>query len=56
MNFCEFANLLYKTQEMQSRSFKNAKFSDPPFLRKLSMTVEINHKKLYYNYYTSGKF
>jgi hypothetical protein len=20
------------------------------------MTVEINHKKLYYNYYTSGKF
>jgi hypothetical protein len=31
---------------------------DPPFLWKLSisMTVEINQKELYYNYYTSGKF
>jgi hypothetical protein len=28
----------------------------PPLLTKLSMTVQINHKKLYYNYYTSGKF
>jgi hypothetical protein len=27
----------------------------PPFLRKLSMTVEINQKKLYYNYYTKVK-
>ena len=30
--------------------------TDPPFLQKLSMTVQINHKMLYYNYYTSGKF
>jgi hypothetical protein len=29
---------------------------DPPFFPKLSMTVQINHKKLYYNYYNSGKF
>jgi hypothetical protein len=29
---------------------------DPPLLPKISMTVQINHKKLYYNYYTSGKF
>jgi hypothetical protein len=30
---------------------------DSPFLlQKLSMTVEINQKKLYYNHYTSGKF
>jgi hypothetical protein len=46
---------------MQSWSFKNVKIfwgrtPDPPFFRKLSMTVEINQKKLYYNYYTSGKF
>jgi hypothetical protein len=27
----------------------------PPFLPKLSMTVQVNHKKLYYDYYTSGK-
>ena len=27
-----------------------------PFLPKLSMTVQINHKKLYYNYYSAGKF
>ena len=30
--------------------------TDPSFLLKLSMTVQINHKKLYYNYYTSDKF
>ena len=29
---------------------------DHPFLLKLSITMEINHKKPYYNYYTSGKF
>ena len=52
-----FANLLEKTLEMQSWSFKNLKiFSEPPFLWTLGMTVEINQKKLYYNYYTSGKF
>ena len=28
----------------------------PPFFRKFSMTVAINQKKFYYNYYTSGKF
>jgi hypothetical protein len=47
---------------MQSCGFKNVKLfwerthSEPPFLQTLSMTVEINEKKLYYNYNTSGKF
>jgi hypothetical protein len=46
---------------MQYWSFKNVNIGgggdpDPPFLWKLSMTVEINQKELYYNYYTSGKF
>ena len=46
---------------MQSQSFKNVKKiwgedpQTPLHLPKLSMTVQINHKKLYYNYYTSGK-
>jgi hypothetical protein len=46
--------------EMQSWSFKNVKmFRDrtptPPFSSETycSMTVEINQKELYYNYYTS---
>ena len=29
---------------------------NPRFLLKLSMTVQVNHKKLYYNYYTLGKY
>ena len=29
---------------------------NPRFLPKLSMTVQVNHKKLYYNYYTLGKY
>ena len=29
---------------------------NPRFLPKLSMTVKVNHKKLYYNYYTLGKY
>ena len=30
---------------------------NPRFLPKLSMTVKVNHKKLYYNYYTQlGKY
>jgi hypothetical protein len=46
---------------MQSWSFKNVNIfwertPDPRFLRKLSMTLEINQKKLSYNYYASGKF
>jgi hypothetical protein len=47
---------------MQSWSFKNVNIwggpTDSPFLWKLSisMTVEINQKEFYYNYYTSGKF
>jgi hypothetical protein len=45
---------------MQYWSFKNVNIggggADPPFLWKLSMTVEINQKELYCNYYTSGKF
>jgi hypothetical protein len=28
----------------------------PRFLPKLSMTVQVNHKKLYYNYYNLGKY
>jgi hypothetical protein len=28
----------------------------PPLLRKLTMALQINQKKLYYNYYTSDKF
>jgi hypothetical protein len=38
------------------KNFLGEDYQTPPFLRKLSMTVEINQKKLYYNYYTSGKF
>ena len=30
--------------------------TNPRFLLKLSMTVQFNHKKLYYNYYTLGKY
>jgi hypothetical protein len=46
---------------MQSWGFKNVKLvwergPEPPFFQKLSITVEINEKKLYYNYNTSGKF
>jgi hypothetical protein len=46
---------------MHSWSFQNVNIwgvggPDPPFLWKLSMTVEINQKELYYNYYTSGTF
>jgi hypothetical protein len=29
---------------------------NPRFLPKLSMTVKVNHKKLYYNYYTLDKY
>jgi hypothetical protein len=29
---------------------------NPRFIPKLSMTVQVNHKKLYYNYYTLGKY
>ena len=29
---------------------------NPRFLPKLSMTVRVNHKKLYYNYYILGKY
>ena len=29
---------------------------NPRFLPKLSMTLQVNHKKLYYNYYTLGKY
>jgi hypothetical protein len=46
---------------MQSWGFENVKLfwergPEPPFFQKLSITVEINEKKLYYNYNTSGKF
>jgi hypothetical protein len=30
--------------------------NNPCFLPKLSMTVQVNHKKLYYNYHTLGKY
>jgi hypothetical protein len=45
---------------MQSWDLKNVKLfwerthSEPPFFQTLNMTVEINEKKLYYNYNTSG--
>jgi hypothetical protein len=38
------------------QNFSGGGPSDPPFFRKFSMTVAINQKKFYYNYYTSGKF
>jgi hypothetical protein len=47
---------------MQFWSFENVNIlwggttTTPPFLRKLSMTVEINQKKICCNYYTTGRF
>jgi hypothetical protein len=53
--------IFVKYSQFRSNSFvfalENARNAvTPPFLQKFSMTVEINQKKLYYNYYTSGKF
>ena len=50
-----------KRQNCSPRASKMAQFSgggppNPRFLPKLSMTVQVNHKKLYYNYYTLGKY
>jgi hypothetical protein len=43
---CEFA------LENVMKKFSEGGPLDPPYLQKLSMRVPINHKKLYYNYYT----
>jgi hypothetical protein len=51
---CELALQNARNSVLELQKCKN--FLDPPFLPKLSMRVPINHKKLYYNYYTSGKF
>ena len=53
--------LIRKRQNCSSRASKMEQFSgggppNPRFLPKLSMTVKVNHKKLYYNYYTLGKY
>jgi hypothetical protein len=55
---CEFAleNARNAVLELQKCKTPFWGSSDTPFLRKISMTVEINEKKLYYNYYTSDKF
>ena len=50
-----------KRQNCSSRASKMEQFSggappNPSFLPKLNMTVKVNHKKLYYNYYTLGKY
>ena len=50
-----------KRQNCSPRASKMEQFSgggppNPRFLPKLSMTVQVNHKKLYYNYYTLGKY
>ena len=50
-----------KRQNCSPRASKMEQFSgggppNPCFLPKLSMTVQVNHKKLYYNYYTLGKY
>ena len=36
--------------------FSEGGLPNPHFFPKLSMTVQVNHKKLYYNYYTLGKY
>ena len=55
---CEFALENARNAVMELQKWKNIPggHPHPPFLRKLSMTVEINQKKLYYNYYTSDNF
>ena len=50
-----------KRQNCSPRASKMEQFSgggppNPRFLPKLSMAVKVNHKKLYYNYYTLGKY
>jgi hypothetical protein len=50
-----------KRQNCSPRATKIEQFSgggppNPRFLLKLSMTVQVNHNKLYYNYYTLGKY
>ena len=51
-----------KRQNCSSRASKMEQFfgggppNNPCFLPKLSMTVQVNHKKLYYNYHTLGKY
>jgi hypothetical protein len=50
-----------KRQNCSPRASKMEQFSgggppNPRFLPKLSMTVQVNHKKLYYNYCTLGKY
>jgi hypothetical protein len=52
---CEVAleNTRNSVLELQKcKNFPGGVPLDPPFLPKLSMRVPINHKKLYYNYYT----
>jgi hypothetical protein len=50
-----------KRQNCSLRASKMEQFwgggpPNPRFLPKLSMTVQVNHKMLYYNYYTLGKY
>jgi hypothetical protein len=55
---CEFAleNARNAVLELQKCKHLGGGPPDPPFLWKLSMTVEIIQEELYYNYYTSSKF
>jgi hypothetical protein len=55
---CEFAleNAINAVLELQKCKHFLGEDPHPPFLPKFSMTSQINRKKLYYNYYISGKF
>jgi hypothetical protein len=55
---CEFAleNAGIAVLELQKWNNFLGEDPNPRFLLKLSMTVQVNHKKLYYNYYTLGKY
>ena len=56
---CEFGLENARNAVLELQKCENVVGEDPPdhpFLCKLSLTVEINQKRLYYNYYTSNKF
>jgi hypothetical protein len=57
---CEFAleNAWIAVLELQKwNNFLGEDPQTPVFARNVaSMTVQVNHKKLYYNYYTLGKY
>ena len=53
--------ICFRKRQIAARASKMEPFSgggppNPHFLPKLSMTVQVNHKKLYYNYNTLGTY